>query len=191
MPRPLLVAGILLATICLAGVTRGGPAQRAPVLAKYGLTGPLEPDLIPDTLQTLAASEDIAAKIEAPLYFDAFFKTKFFSDQSFYVDLLAGVDVAAGAWAQRHGTIPSENAYRATVCIYSYPLPGCPPKSRSNQDKMTRVRQQLLVGVYGSADRRASLQSRLRPRFLDLPNIEGINLESVDIDEYIRVNDLF
>jgi hypothetical protein len=46
------------------------------------------------------------------------------------------------------------------------------------------------VGAYGSSTKREELVGRLTERFFQLGSPEEVNLESVDIEEYMNIKDI-
>jgi len=187
MLRALCTIGLIAIFLALAIGVSAGPGT-TPFTRAFP-KGPLSPYVVPDVLQTLALEIKVHSNFKAPTYFGAF-KSEFFGDQLFYTDLLAGVDVIAQAWTSRSGVTVTARSYRALICIFCLPLPGCMPKSGLNQNKITRIRERLLVGAYGSATKRTELVRRLTPRFFQVGRLEEIDLQSVDIEEYIDIKDL-
>jgi hypothetical protein len=186
MLRPAYIIGLLGLAI---GVSAGPSQTSFDSLVSSFQKRPLSPYVIPDILQKLALENKVSAKFSAVAYANAF-KYGFFSDQLFYTDLLTGVDVIANAWASRSGATLKTSGYQALICFFCFPLPGCRPKSTANQVKILRTREPLLVGSYGSAVKREDIVARLTPRFLQSGSLEEIDLQSVDVEEYMNIKDI-
>jgi len=164
-------------------------APTTPFITNFAPTDRFRPHLLPESLQRVAETLNLAPRIKSSALF-SILRSKVLSDQLLYVDLLAGVDVIARHWAREKGTMPTDQTYEAVICILSYPLPGCRPKSNANKQKILRARERLLVGAYGSPQRREQIVGRLTSRFLALRDLSEIDLVSQDIEQYLRINDL-
>ncbi len=190
MLRPVCIIGLLAGLFALAIGVSAGPSQKSfGSLVSAFPKGPLSPYVIPDILQKLALENKVHSNFKALAYTDTF-RFGFFGDQLFYTDLLTGVDVIANAWASRSGATLTASGYRALICLFCLPLPGCMPKSTANQAKISRIRERLLVGAYGSVKKREELVGRLTQRFFQLGSLEEINLQSVDVEEYMNIKDI-
>ncbi len=179
---PLALVGLLLTLL-------GAPGQTVPdIFAQYGPREPFVPRQISETLQAVAGRQ-VPPRIETFFYRQAF-KSRPISDQSFYIDLLATVEVMAQAWSANSRKEPTPEGYKAMICSFSLPLPGCRPKSRSNREKILRVREGFVIGAYASEVKREQIRAQLTPKFLSLPNLEDFDLGATDIEEFIDITDL-
>lgn len=179
---PLALVGFLLTLL-------GSPGQTVTdIFAQYGPREPFAPRQISETLQAVAGQQ-VPPRI-VTIFYDRAFKSKPISDQNFYIDLLATAEVMAQAWSANSRKGPTVEGYKAMLCVYSLPLPGCRPKSRSNREKILRVREGLVIGAYASEAKREQIRSQLTPKFLGLPNLEDIELVVTDIEEFIDIRDL-
>lgn len=168
------------------------PSGAQDVVKQFGPRGRFVPRQISETLQTVATQvPGKIAELQFLGYID-FFRIKPISDQNFYIDLLATVEVLAQAWSENSGQQVTPEGYKALVCSLSIPLAGCRPKSRSNREKLVRVREALVVGAFASDAKRQQIRQRLTQRFLDLRMLEDLEvmLAEVDIEQLINLSDL-